>query len=74
MLNRELDNLNDDDLVAEWRYVMLTSRDRQMANRASEYMAEGKKVFFTVGAAHLIGEDNVIDLLVQRGYEAVRIR
>ncbi|MCL2404898.1 MAG: TraB/GumN family protein [Defluviitaleaceae bacterium] len=74
LLNLELDNLNDDDLAAEWRHVFLTTRDRQMADRASEYMAEGKKVFFMVGAGHLIGEDNVIDLLVQRGYEAIRIR
>jgi len=74
MINQTFDDLGCDELIAEWRYILLESRDPRMADRASEFMAEGKKVFFMVGAAHLLGEGNVIDLLVQRGYDAVRIQ
>ena len=61
-------------LSAEWTDALLTDRDILMADRASEFMAEGKKVFFVVGAAHLIGEGSVIDLLQQRGYQVERMR
>jgi len=66
--------LSDEELAQEFRYVMLTQRDIQMADRASEFMNEGKSVFFMVGAMHLIGEGSVIELLERRGYGVERIR
>ena len=66
--------LNDDELAAELRYILFDSRDGHMADRASEFMAEGKKVFFMVGAAHLLVENNVLEQLAQRGYAIERIR
>jgi len=65
---------DNEELAREFHEVIFTNRDIQMANRASEFMAEGKKVFFVVGAAHLLVEGNVIYLLEQRGYEIERIR
>jgi len=53
---------------------MYTQRRLLMADRAEEFMAEGKKVFFVVGASHLLGDNNVIELLTERGYDAQRIR
>lgn len=58
----------------EFWHILTARRDYHMANRAQELMAEGKNVFFVVGAMHLLTENNVIDLLVQRGYRAERIR
>jgi len=63
-----------DELAAELYDVLLTHRDIRMANEASRLMAEGKNVFFSVGTMHLLGEDSIIDLLVQKGYTAERIR
>jgi len=64
----------DADLIQETRDIGLTYRDPQMADRASEWMAEGKKVFFMVGAGHLVGEGNVLEILAERGYQIERIR
>jgi len=69
----EMSALGDDE-YAEFMDAMLTQRDLATADRASEFMAEGKKVFFVVGAAHLLVENNVLDLLEQKGYEVERIR
>jgi len=73
-VNLVFEGLGDDELIEELRYVLFTSRDPQMADMVSKFMAEGRKVFFMVGAGHLLVENSVIDLLVERGYEAVRIR
>jgi len=74
IMSASFEAFEDETLLAEWETVMLTVRDIQMADRASEFMADGKKVFFVVGAAHLIGEGSVIDLLAQRGYQVERIK
>ena len=63
----------EDPRFAELWDFMGPRRRYVMANRASYFMAQGKNVFFVVGAAHLISEVNVIDLLVQRGYTAERM-
>lgn len=62
-----------EELTDEWQYAILTSRDIDMTQRARELMAEEKKVFVVVGAGHLIGEGSIIDLLIQEGYDVVRV-
>jgi len=69
-----LEMLGDDALVAEYTATILTQRDIQMTDRAEQFMSEEIKVFFVVGAFHVIGENSVIDLLIQRGYVVERIR
>ena len=64
----------EDELFAEYWDGMMTQRDIHMAEMARSYMAEGKKVFFVVGLAHFLVENGVIDLLVQNGYEVVRVQ
>lgn len=53
--------------------AMLTDRNKGMADRAEEYMNDGKKVFFMVGAAHMYGDDGIVQLLTDRGYTVERV-
>ena len=66
--------IHEDELFAEYWYAMMTRRDIHMAEMARSYMAEGKKVFFVVGLAHFLVDDGVIDLLIQNGYDVVRVQ
>ena len=71
---QELDMFDTAELAALYNDAMTTRRRIHMANRASQFMAENKSVFFVVGAFHLIGDNSIIDLLEQRGYEVERVR
>ena len=44
-----------------------------MKNKLEEFFNEDKKVFFMVGAAHLVGENGIANLLVQDGYTVKQI-
>lgn len=52
---------------ANWNKYMLIERNKIMAHRMDSLMAT-QTLFTGVGAAHLPGEDGVIDLLRERGY------
>lgn len=52
---------------------MLTDRNKGMADKAEEYMNDGKKVFFMAGAAHMYGDDGIVQLLKDRGYTVERV-
>lgn len=56
-----------------YRTAMLTDRNAGMADKAEEYMNDGKKVFFMVGAAHMYGNDGIVELLKDRGYTVERV-
>lgn len=49
-------------------------RNRAMAERLLGMFESGKTHFVVVGAAHLVGEDSLPRLLLQRGYEVRRLR
>ncbi len=66
----ESDELNDSELYMK---MMLTDRNIGMADKAIEYLDDGKNVFFVVGAAHMGGDDGIIKLLQDRGYAVTRI-
>jgi uncharacterized protein YbaP (TraB family) len=61
------------ELAKEFNDAMITNRNIGMADKAEEYMADGKSVFFAVGAAHMIGDGGIVDLLTERGYDVMRI-
>jgi hypothetical protein len=50
------------------RFRVLTKRNLKMADRIKE-MSAGKSCFFAVGAAHLPGEDGLIELLTAKGFK-----
>ena len=47
---------------------MLDERNLGMRDRAVEWMQAGDKVFFAVGAGHLVGEAGLVTLLREAGY------
>lgn len=52
----------------EYNEHMLENRDSGMLEKAEEYLASGKTVFFAVGLAHLLGETGLVDALREAGY------
>jgi len=74
MIAALFEGFTDDGLVEEAFDALFRKRNLHMADMVSFFMAEGKKVFYVVGADHLLGEESVISLLVERGYEVERIR
>lgn len=71
--NGDLDSLlvmtqsADSDLDSNFSKTFLIDRNHRMANRAVPMIKEGS-VFIAVGAAHLPGEQGVIELLRAKGY------
>jgi len=52
----------------EYQKVVVTDRNVTMADFAEEALLSGEEVFICVGAAHVVGENALADLLAQRGY------
>ncbi len=61
------------ELYAEYTDAMLTQRNLGMAEFAENVLDSHKEVFLCVGAAHILGEGALVDLLVQRGYTVERV-
>ena len=55
-------------LLEDYNDRMLTQRNLGMRDKAVEWLKAGDKVFFAVGAAHLVGEGGLIELLRAEGY------
>lgn len=53
--------------------AMLTDRNIGMADKAEQYMNDGKKTFFMVGAAHMYDDDGIVSILKERGYKVERV-
>lgn len=70
MLAAEDDELTEEELVLyeEYKKALETDRNIGMADYAEDALASGEKVFICVGAAHIVGEGGLVDLLTQRGY------
>jgi uncharacterized protein YbaP (TraB family) len=45
-----------------------------MADYAEEAVESGKEVFICVGAAHVVGEGAMADLLEERGYKVELVK
>lgn len=69
-LNESDDTLTEEEIPLYERYnqAMLIDRNLNMAAYAQEALSSGKEVFICVGAAHIVGEGALVDLLTQRGY------
>ena len=59
---------SEEKLCREYNKIMLHDRNLGMANKAEEYLAEGGTGFYVVGAAHIVGEGALVELLRERGY------
>lgn len=55
-------------IYARYEKAMTTDRNLTMTDFAEEALRSGKEVFICVGAAHIVGEGAMAQLLAQRGY------
>lgn len=51
----------------EYSKLILTDRNKKMADAAVSYLNKGKKVMIVVGAAHFYGDDGIVALLKNEG-------
>ena len=58
----------DLDLMIDYNKKMLDDRNIGMKNKLEEYFDKNYKVFYMVGAGHLIGENGIASLLEKDGY------
>lgn len=67
---------NRDALAKEFNKLVITNRNSGMVSKIESYLADKEnKIYFVVaGAAHMVGEDGVINLLVKKGYKIKRIK
>lgn len=55
------------------RDLILTERNKNWVPEVEKALAGSTNVMFLVGAAHLIGEDSVVDLLEEKGYSVKQV-
>ena len=69
-LYEEYEFESDDEklLCEEYNKAVITDRNIAMADFAEDAIASGQEVFICVGAAHVVGEGAMADLLAERGY------
>lgn len=58
---------------ARLRELLLTERNHNWIPPIEEAIKGGTNTLFLVGAAHLIGEESVVDLLEKKGYEVTKL-
>ena len=61
-------------MVDDYNNKMLTQRNLGMRDKALEWLTAGDKVFFAVGAAHLVDEDGLVALLRAAGYTVEQVK
>ena len=66
-------SLEDIKLYEEYNKALTTDRNIGMTDKLIDYFENNKKVFFMVGAAHLIGDDGIANLLINEGYTVTQI-
>lgn len=64
----EFSGPEEEALYEEYNNEMVLDRNISMADFAEDALASGEEVFICVGAAHVVGEGAMADLLSERGY------
>ena len=66
----DYDELTEEEIAVyeDYVYQMITRRDEIMLEEIKKYLASGETVFVAVGAAHVLGDGGLIDLLTEAGY------
>ncbi len=69
-LQTEDDMLTEEEqvLYEEYNQAMIVERNKYMTDYAESCLALGDEAFICVGAAHIVGEGGMVDLLEERGY------
>jgi uncharacterized protein YbaP (TraB family) len=64
----EFENEEEKQLYAEYNKALLTDRDLGMIKYVEDALVSGENVFVCVGAAHIVGENGIVDQLQSKGY------
>lgn len=70
----EVEDEKEKQLYEEYSRAMVDERNVSMTDFAEEMLRSGEEVFITVGAAHIIGDGAMVQLLKQRGYTVERVQ
>jgi uncharacterized protein YbaP (TraB family) len=62
----------EEDLYARFEQRLIVERNHRMAERLAQRLGEGG-AFIAVGALHLPGEQGILNLLTQQGFEVSRV-
>jgi uncharacterized protein len=66
--------LADFDAFPELYDPLVKKRNAAWTEQLEPYLKDGRRYLVVVGALHLVGRDNVIDMLKARGHKAVRLQ
>ncbi len=71
----DVDELPEDlkDDHEDYMKIMLDNRNQNMAEKAAQYLTEGKKCLYMVGTGHYSGENGVDNLLEDMGYTVEKV-
>ena len=70
----EFESEEEKRLYEEYNNAMTTVRNLNMADYAEEALLSGEEIFICVGAAHIVGEGALVDLLTERGYTVEQVK
>jgi uncharacterized protein YbaP (TraB family) len=65
---KKLTNESFSEETQEFKDVLLTKRNLKMVDKIVKY-STANRCLFAVGAAHLVGDDGLLDLLISKGYQ-----
>lgn len=71
VLNESLQSMDKNDKSYT---VVIKDRNINMANKIDELIKHNEKYFIVVGAAHVVGDDGLVNLLTQKGYKVERLK
>ena len=67
------DGLDEDPVFEPCYQAIYIDRNYKMADRIEEMLGDDEVYFIIVGAAHLIGEEGLINILEDRGYQTLQL-
>lgn len=70
----EFENKEEEKLYEEYNTEMVVKRNLSMADFAVDAIESGEEVFICVGAAHVVGEGGMADILAEKGYKVEIVR
>lgn len=67
------EDLEEEPALAPYYDVMFNQRNHNMQAKIEEYLADEYVYFIVVGAGHLVGEEGLVNLLDEAGYEVEQL-
>jgi uncharacterized protein YbaP (TraB family) len=65
--------LDDEPELAPYYEILYDQRNFNMAKKIEEFLSDDETYFIVVGAAHLVGDNGLINLLVNKGYDVEQL-